>query len=149
LRFRALMLSPWRRKLCRLVQRQQGLQRGLIALVTNAFAALLIDLDIGLGARPVVVQTRVQILPIEAVDGVGMARVDIAVADVFADHRAILGLTSPLSPLCRGRLLVCSISSLSSSLATVALMNSLPLSVWRPLMRNGNWRSMALSTGSR
>src|ERR1035437_224096 len=35
--------------------------------------------------------------------------------------------TNPLSLLCRGRLLVCSISSLLSSLATLWLMNSLPL----------------------
>src|ERR1035438_1927025 len=53
--------------LCRLVQRQQGLQRSLVALVTNAFSALLIDLNIGLGAGAMVVQIRIQILPIEVV----------------------------------------------------------------------------------
>jgi len=36
--------------LCRLVERQQGFQRSLVALVTNAFAALLVDLDVSLGA---------------------------------------------------------------------------------------------------
>src|SRR5664279_1564103 len=51
--------------------------------------------------------------------------------------------TSPLSLLCRGRLLVCSISSLLSSLATLWLMNSLPLSEWKPRMRKGNCRSRA------
>src|ERR1019366_984044 len=56
--------------------------------------------------------------------------------------------TSPLSLLCRGRLLVCSISSLLSSLATLWLMNSLPLSEWKPRMRKGNCRSRAASTGS-
>ncbi len=39
---------------------------------------------------------RVQILPIKAADRVGVARVDVAVADVFADHRAILGLHQPV-----------------------------------------------------
>ena len=43
-----------------------------------------------------VVQIRVQILPIEAVDGVGVAGLDVAVADVFADHRAVLGLHQPV-----------------------------------------------------
>ena len=50
--------KPLAQVLCRLIQRQQGLQRSLITLVTNAFAALLIDLDIGLGARAMVVQIR-------------------------------------------------------------------------------------------
>ena len=82
--------------LCRLVERQQGFQGSLVALVTNALATLLIDLDVGLGAGAMVVQIRIQILPIEAVDGVGMAGVDVAVADVFADYRAVLGLYQPV-----------------------------------------------------
>jgi len=57
--------------------------------------------------------------------------------------------TRPLSPLCRGRLLVCSMSSLLSSPATVLLMNSLPLSVCKPRMRKGNCRIMCFKTGSR
>jgi hypothetical protein len=56
--------------------------------------------------------------------------------------------TSPLSLLWRGRLLVCSISSLFSKRATIRLMNSLPLSEWKPRMRKGNCRIMAQSTGS-
>src|SRR5260370_95922 len=55
---------------------------------------------------------------------------------------------SPLSLLCRGRLLVCSMSSLFSNRATTRLMNSLPLSEWKPRMRKGNCRSRAHSTGS-
>ena len=78
--------------LCRFIQRQQGLQRSLVALVANAFAALLIDLDVGLGAGTMVVQIGIEILPIEAVDAVGVARIDVAVADVFTNHRAVLGL---------------------------------------------------------
>src|ERR1035438_8824133 len=50
--------------------------------------------------------------------------------------------TSPLSLECRGRDLVCWISSLFSSSATVWLMNSLPLSEWKPRIRNGNCASM-------
>jgi len=57
-----------------------------------AFAALLIDLEIRLGARAMVVQVPVQVLPIEAVDGVGVSGVDVAVADMFGDDRAVLGL---------------------------------------------------------
>src|ERR1700757_4050512 len=54
---------------------------------------------------------------------------------------------SPLSLLCRGRLLVCSISSLFSRRATTRLMNSLPLSEWKPRMRKGNCRNMAFQYG--
>ena len=88
--------EPLTQELCRLVQRQQGLPRSLVALVTDAFAALVIDLDIRLGARAMVVQIRIQILPIEVVDGVGVPRIDVAVTDVFADHRAVLGLHQPV-----------------------------------------------------
>src|ERR1019366_1845056 len=57
---------------------------------------------------------------------------------------AFLVSTRPLSPLLRGRLLVCSIRSFSSSSATVLLMNSLPLSEWKLRMTKGNcWRMLA------
>jgi hypothetical protein len=39
-----------------------------------------------------VIQIRIQKLPIETVDGVGMAGIDVAIADVFADDSAVLGL---------------------------------------------------------
>src|SRR6516165_4776959 len=54
----------------------------------------------------------------------------------------------PFAPRDRGRLLVCSISSLFSRRETVWLMNSLPLSERKPRMRKGNWRNRASSTGS-
>ena len=74
------------------IQRQQGLQRGQIALVAGALAALRVDLHLELGAGPVVVQIRVELLAIEAVDQVGMAGIDVTVADMFADNRAVFGL---------------------------------------------------------
>jgi hypothetical protein len=75
-----------------LVERQQGLERSSIALVTNPFAASLIDLDLGLGTGAMVVQVGVQELPIEAVDVLGVAGVDIAIAHVLANDGAIFGL---------------------------------------------------------
>ena len=71
---------------------QTGLQRSLVSLVADVFAAFLIDPDIGLGAGAMVVQIGIEILPVEAVDPVGVARIDVAVADVFTNHRAVLGL---------------------------------------------------------
>ena len=112
-----------------LVKRQQRLQRSLIALVANPFAASCVDLDLGLGAGAVVVQVGVEELPIEAVDAVGVAGIDVSIADVLADDGAVFGLDQSVVAVCRGRLLVCSMSSLLSSWATVRLMNSLPLSV--------------------
>src|SRR5271156_271183 len=84
--------EPRTQVLCRVVQRQQGFQRGLITPVTDALAAFLVYLDIGLGAGTMVVQIGVQELPIEAVDGLGVAGIDVAIAHGFADHRALLGL---------------------------------------------------------
>ena len=56
--------------------------------------------------------------------------------------------TKPLSLECRGRDLVCSISSLFNSFSTVRLRNSLPLSEWKPRIRKGNCSIMAFSNGS-
>ena len=78
--------------LCRFIQRQQGFQRSLVSLVANAFAAFLIDLDVGLCAGTMVVQIGIEIFPVEAVDAVSVAGIDVAVADVFTNHRAVLGL---------------------------------------------------------
>ena len=84
--------EPLAQVLCRFIQRQQGLQRRLVTLVTNPFATLLIDLDIGLSAGAMVVQIGIQVLPIEVVDALGVARVDVAVADVLADDGAVFAL---------------------------------------------------------
>src|SRR5271170_4909641 len=84
--------EPLAQILGRFIQSQQGLQWSLIAFVTDAFAALLIDLNVGLGAGAMVVQIGIQVLPIEVVDPVGVARIDVAEANVFADHSSIFGL---------------------------------------------------------
>ena len=58
--------------LCRLRQGQQRLQRGLIAAVEAAFAAFVVDLDLGLGAGPMVVQIGIEVRGVELVDGLGV-----------------------------------------------------------------------------
>ena len=92
MRFRALMLSPRAQVLCWIIQLEQGFQRSLVALVADAFAASEIDLDVGLGAGAMIVQIWVEVLAIEVVEAVGVARIDVSVADMFADHRAVFGL---------------------------------------------------------
>jgi len=72
--------------------RQQGFQWSLVALVADAFSPLEIDFDLRLGAGPVVVQVGVEVVSLEAVDGLCVRRADVSVADVFADHRAVFGL---------------------------------------------------------
>src|ERR1017187_3887621 len=83
--------QPLAQVLCWFLQQRQGLQRSQIALVTDAFAALLIYFNIGLGARAMVVQIWIQVLAINVIDAVGMACIDVAVADVFADDRSVFG----------------------------------------------------------
>ena len=78
--------------LSRLIERQQRFEWSLIAFVANPFAASVIDLDLGLGAGAMVVQVRVEELPIEAVDAVGVAGIDVSIAHVLADDGAVLGL---------------------------------------------------------
>ena len=78
--------------LCRFVQQRQGLQRSLIALVSYPLAPFLVDLHVRLSAGTMVVQIRIQVLPIEVVDAVGVAGIDVSIADVFANDRAVLGL---------------------------------------------------------
>jgi len=74
------------------VQQRQGLQRALVALVTDALAALLVDLHVRLSTGPVIVQIGIQVLAVEVIDGIGVLGVDVSIADVFADDGAVLGL---------------------------------------------------------
>src|SRR6266571_8449575 len=62
---------------------------------------------------------------------------------------AFLDSTSPLSLLWRARDLVCSINRSFSSPATMSLINSEPLSEWKPFTGNGNCARIARKTGSR
>ena len=74
------------------VECKQGLQRGLIAVVADAFATLVVDGNVGLGAGAVIVQIGVEEVAIEAVEPVGASGIDVAVAEVLADDGAVLGL---------------------------------------------------------
>jgi len=58
-----------------------------------------------------------------------MARVDVSIADVFANDSAVLVSTKPLSPSAGAGSWSVRRAVFSSSSATVLLMNSLPLSV--------------------
>lgn len=63
-----------------------------MALVANTFTAIHIDRGLGLRARTMVVYVRIQILPIEVVNAGGVTRINVAVADLSANYRAVLGL---------------------------------------------------------
>jgi hypothetical protein len=43
-----------------------------------------------------IVQARIQVVSIEVVDPVCVARIDVAVADVLTDHSPILGFDRPV-----------------------------------------------------
>jgi hypothetical protein len=70
------------------LHRQQGLARCLGALVADAFSPLGVDFDLRLDAGPVVVEVGVEVVAVEAVDGLRVGPVDVSVADVFADDPA-------------------------------------------------------------
>jgi hypothetical protein len=59
--------------------------------LSDAIAARVIDLDVGLEAGAMVIPIPIQMLPIETVERVVVAGVDRAMADVFAEHGAVLG----------------------------------------------------------
>src|ERR1019366_9108322 len=63
----------------------------LIAPVKASFAAFVVDFDLGLRAGAMVVQIRVEVRGVEVLEGLGVSGVEVTVAHVFADHRAILG----------------------------------------------------------
>ena len=110
-------------------QRQQRFQRRLIPPIATAFSSFGIHLDLGLRARTVVIQDRDSGRRCRTAGWVRRGAVGIWPQPMCLRMTApFLVSTSPLSLLCRGRLLVCSMSSLFSSRATVWLMNSLPLS---------------------
>ena len=83
--------EPVAQVLARVGQRQQGFQPSLAAAVIASLAAFGIAFDVGVRARAMVVQIRVEVLGIETVDGLSLVRVDVGVAQVLADHAAILG----------------------------------------------------------
>ena len=63
----------------------------MIAPVNAALAALLVDDEVGLGARTMVVQIGIEVGGIEVLEGLGVGLVDVAVAHVLADHGAVFG----------------------------------------------------------
>jgi hypothetical protein len=75
-----------------------------------------------------VVQVRIQMRPIEALDAIRVFTGDMSVPRALADNGPFFPSTSALSELRLGRERVNSTSSLLSSLATVGGTNSEPLS---------------------
>jgi hypothetical protein len=69
--------------------------------------------------RTVKVQLSVKVLLIERFDGFRVWRRNVPVAHVVPHHRPVLRLRQAFLLACLGRDLVCSISSLFNSLATV------------------------------
>src|ERR1700677_589657 len=77
--------------LSRVGEAEEGFQRRLIATVDAACAPFLVHDELGLSARRMEVQIRVEIFVIiEALDGLGILRANMAVADMLSNHRAIL-----------------------------------------------------------
>jgi hypothetical protein len=110
------------------IQQEQVFQPGLRTHLSDAIAAPVIDLDVGLGAGAKAIQIPVQMFPIETVGHAVVAGFDRAIADVFAEHLAVLGFYQAVIAALSGRFFVCSMSSFSSSQATLLLMNSESLS---------------------
>ncbi len=77
-------------------QQQERLQRGLVAAVAPAFPSLRVHLDIGLRTGAVIVQIRVEVCAVELLDGVGVGRLNMAPAHMFADDGTVLGLRQPI-----------------------------------------------------
>ena len=75
-----------------LLEPQEGFERGLIPFVAVADADLGVDLGVGLGAGPVEVEIGVEVLSVEALDGLGVGGLDVAEADVLADDSSVIGL---------------------------------------------------------
>ena len=73
------------------IQQEQVFQPGLRTHLSDAIAAPVIDLDVGLGAGAMAIQIPVQMFPIETVGHAVVAGFDRAIADVFAEHLAVLG----------------------------------------------------------
>jgi hypothetical protein len=72
--------------------RREGFERSFVTAVAGSFSSLFVEDGVGLGAGPMVVQIRVEMVSVEAVDGFGVGLVDVSVADVFADDPAVFGL---------------------------------------------------------
>ena len=77
---------------CGIFQRHQRFQRSPVAVVADAFSPLGIDQDFGLGAGAMVIEIRVEVVAIEAVDALGVSLVDVSVADMLAHDPAVFGL---------------------------------------------------------
>ena len=69
----------------------EDVPRSGIPLVDALLLALGIGLDLGLAARPVKVQIRIELIPVEVVNGVGMLGLDVKIAHVLADHGPVFG----------------------------------------------------------
>jgi len=68
----------------------------LVAAVAAVFSSLGVHLDIGLRTGAVIVQVRIQMRVVELLDAVGMGRLNMAPAHVFADDGAVLGFRQPI-----------------------------------------------------
>ncbi len=141
--------EPLTQILCWFIQSEQDLQRSLVALVTDAFTALLIDLHFGLCAGAMIVQIRIQVLPIEFVDPVGMGRIDVSVADVFADHRAVLGLYQAVVATLPGAAFGLLDAQFIEQPGDGGVDKLAAVVGVEAANRKGNWRNIASSTGSR
>ena len=75
-----------------MVERKQRFQRRAPLLVDAAFAALVVDLDFGLGRGAVVVDVGVEEAGIKLVDGRGVGWCNVPPADVFAHDGRVFGL---------------------------------------------------------
>ncbi len=110
------------------LQGSQRFPRGGVAFVGECLLAPRVHDPIGLPARTMKVQVRVEGGLVERMDVFGVLGGDVAVAYVFANYGSVFRSTSPLSLLLRARDLVCTIRRSRNNPETVSLMNSEPLS---------------------
>jgi hypothetical protein len=75
----------------RLGQREQRLQRSLVAAVNPLLAALFVDFDIGLRAWTMIVEIGIEVGAVEPLQALGMGCVNRALAQMLADYSAIFG----------------------------------------------------------
>ena len=72
-------------------QALQGFPRRLVVQVQTACAPLFIPHQLGLSTGPMKVEIGVEVMAVELLQAVGGRSIDVAIAQVLADYRAIFG----------------------------------------------------------
>src|SRR6516225_9480856 len=76
---------------CGLGECEQSFTRSLVAQVAAPAASFLVSVQLGLGAGTMEVQIGIEVVAVELLQRLSLGGLNIAVADVLADHGAVLG----------------------------------------------------------